>query len=319
MGYKSIVAILIITIGLIVFVLLPFQQDLMLDSTNVLESGQWIDEVYVDQARYLPGDNVLITAELSNRTDQDLKGEVIFIIKHLSKDIGRIASEKFKVVNGEKSQVTVEWLAPENDFEGYLVEAWFIVGREIKDKMNTAVDVSSDWSKFPRYGYITNFGEMTQEDIQNNIERLNRYHLNGLQFYDWQYKHHQPLLGTVQQPDKKWKDIANRDVYFDTVLDYINQAHDKNMMAMNYNLLFGSYLLSEADGVKSEWGLYKDSKHQMQDGHSLPQTWATTRILLENPENKDWQNYIIQKEREAFEALAFDGWHVDQLGNRGRL
>lgn len=287
--------------------------------SDITENGQWLAEVYTDKAIYQPNEEVTIFADLNNASDKDMEGHIIFRIMHLGKEVGRIESEAFKISKGEKSTINVNWLPPEDDYQGYLVEAWYISGRNTLDKLNTAIDVSSDWSRFPRYGYITNFGQLSEAEIDSTIEELNRYHISGLQFYDWQYKHHQPLAGTVDEPADKWKEIANRDVYFDSVMGYIDSAHSKGIKTMNYNLLFGSYVLSENDGVKPEWGLYKDSRHTRQDGHPLPNTWATGKILLENPANEGWQNYILNEEKEVFEVFPFDGWHIDQLGERGRL
>jgi dextranase len=42
-------------------------------------------------------------------------------------------------------------------------------------------------------------------------------------------------------------------------------------------------------------------------------------IFLANPHNTNWQNYIFDKTAEVYEFLDFDGWHVDQLGNRGNV
>jgi dextranase len=286
---------------------------------GISESGQWIDEVFVDKAKYAPGEQVVISTKVTNRTNQKVSGKLLFVMKHLDQQIGRIETDPVQLKSGESIVVTESWLPPESDYTGYLVEAWFIKENKLLDQLNTAVDVSSDWSRFPRYGYLTDFGDRPKEEIEAAIERLNRYHINGLQFYDWQYKHHQPLAGTVADPEEVWKDIANRDVYFKTVQDYIKEAHENNMMAMNYNLLFGSYYGSEKDGVKREWGLFKDAKHERQDGHPLPSIWATSKILLQNPANREWQEYLFQKEKDVFQVFQFDGWHVDQLGDRGRL
>lgn len=73
-------------------------------------------------------------------------------------------------------------------------------------------------------------------------------------------------------------------------------SHDFNMMAMNYNLLFGAYGESEKDGVKREWGLYQDSAHGTQDFHPLPDSWASDIILLD-PSNKEWQSFLFQKKK----------------------
>jgi len=247
-----------------------------------------------------------------------LTGRVVFVVKEAGRETDRFATDQVSLAPGEGTvEAEAVWTPPDADYRGYLVEAYLVSGGRTLDHRNTAVDVSSDWSRFPRYGYITEYPEMTPEEIRAKIAWLNGFHINGLQFYDWQYKHHQPLAGTVENPAPSWPDIANRMVFFDTVKGYIDAAHERAMMAMNYNLLFGAYTFAEKDGVKPEWGLYTDTRHERQDGHPLPQTWATSRILLMNPANPEWREYIFQEEEKVFRALPFDGWHVDQLGDRG--
>ncbi|WP_274520450.1 glycoside hydrolase family 66 protein [Paenibacillus beijingensis] len=136
-----------------------------------------------------------------------------------------------------------------------------------------------------------------------------------MQFYDWQYKHHDPLKMDGDKPASEWTDIANRPVSFDTVKDYIELAHNRGMKAMNYNLIFGGNNDADQDGVSKEWGLYKDAGHAVQDSHPLPEGWKS--LELYEPGNPDWQNYIISKEENTFKWLPFDGWHIDQLGSRG--
>jgi dextranase len=289
-----------------------------LDPAAAEEPGRWIAAVDPDKARFVPGEPVTIRATLNRDPEKALTGRLVFAVKQAGKEVARFATDDVRLEAGAGAQ-TVEtvWNPPEADYQGYLVEAYFVSGRRTLDHRNTAVDVSSDWSRFPRYGYVTDFPEMTAEEIRDVIGRLNRYHINGLQFYDWQYKHHQPLAGTPEQPAESWPDIANRPVFFDTVKEYIDAAHERAMMAMNYNLLFGTYTFADKDGVKPEWGLYTDTERRQQDGHPLPQTWATGKILLVNPANPEWREYLFREEEKVFRALPFDGWHVDQLGDRG--
>lgn len=47
--------------------------------------------------------------------------------------------------------------------------------------------------------------------------------------------------GYREEPAEKWQDIAKRDVYAKTVSGYIEALHARNMMAANYNLMFGAY------------------------------------------------------------------------------
>jgi dextranase len=290
------------------------------DDNNIvaLTKGKLISDVYTDKARYYPSDKVTIKIELNNELQEDFRGTIYIFYKHFESIVGK-AKIQVNIKSGQKKQLNIFWEAPKDDFKGYLVEVYAVKGNKAIDNKNTAVDVSSDWSKFPRYGYIANFPEQSKEKSALIIEDLNRYHLNGLQFYDWQYKHNKPLAGTVENPDLKWKDIANRDIYGQTVKDYIELAHSKNMMAANYNLMYGGYFDYVKDGAKPEWGLYKDPNHEEQDNHPLPHTWATDRLYLFNPANKDWQNYIFNAEKDAFGVYNFDVWHVDTLGPRGTV
>ncbi|MDB4866115.1 MAG: hypothetical protein JWR03_448, partial [Cohnella sp.] len=143
-------------------------------------------------------------------------------------------------------------------------------------------------------------------------------HLNGIQFYDWQSKHHEPLATQDGQLAANWTDIANRTISAETVKRYIDEAHALGMKVMNYNLLFGANRNYEQDGSKKEWGLFKDPLHDEQDRHPLPSSWKSD-IFIMDPGNKEWQNYLIAQEKKVFDALPFDGYHVDQLGDRGPL
>jgi len=267
-------------------------------------------DAVTDKARYEPGERVKYALKLKEGIDE---GQIIVRYKHLD----RLVEEEKIDWKGE-SEVRWEWEPPADDFTGYMTEIFFKQGKEIVDQTNIAVDVSSDWGKFPRYGYLADFMAMEQADREAVIERLNRFHINGIQFYDWQWKHHMPLKLESGKPAETWPDIANRQVSYETVKRYIDLAHEKNMKAMNYNLLFGAYEDAENDGVKMEWGLFRDPLGKNQDRHPLPDSWASD-ILLMDPSNPEWQQYLIQSEMEVFKHLPFDGWHVDQLGDRGPL
>lgn len=210
------------------------------------------------------------------------------------------------------------WQPPPTDYRGYLAE---IILRDDTSALDTtwiAVDVSSDWGKFPRYGFLSTYPYLSDSAIIKTIAELSRYHINGLQFYDWHYKHHLPLSGSPEHPAETWNDIANRTNYLSTVAGYIQAAHEHNMQAMSYNLLFGAYRDAAMDGVRNDWRLYKDPFHSQPDFHDLPSSWASD-IYLIDPSNPQWINYIMSKTEDAFAVLNFDGWHIDQLGDRGPL
>lgn len=267
--------------------------------------------VTTDKARYNPGDPVKYTLTMK---PSDEGGDVIVRYKHLDETV----SESTIKWDGAAAEVQWEWKPQSEDYKGYMAEIYLKQGKEIVDHMNIAVDVSSDWGKFPRYGYLADFMAMDTGEQQSTVDRLNRFRINGIQFYDWQWKHHIPLKMDGDKPASQWPEIANRLVSYDTVRNYIDLAHGRNMKAMNYNLLFGAFEDAEQDGVKREWGLFKDPLLTSQDRHPLPESWASD-IMLMNPANEEWQTYLFAKEKDAFKHLPFDGWHVDQLGDRGVL
>lgn len=285
---------------------------------NISNKGKLINDVYTDKSRYNLNENVKITIEIENKLNESFNGRIDIFYKYLGKDIGE-DKVSLEVNDGDKKTISFKWLPPSSDFKGYMVEVYAIENENVIDKKNSAVDVSSDWSKFPRYGYIANYPEQSQDKSAVVIERLNKFHINGLQFYDWQYKHNMPLAGSTNNPAKTWKDIANRDTSGQTIKDYIKLSHEKNMMAANYNLMFGAYYNYQADGIKPQWGLYKDPDHEVQDFHPLPSTWATDKLYMFNPANTAWQKYIFNAEKQAMKVYDFDVWHVDTLGWRGYI
>ncbi len=258
-------------------------------------------EIQTDKAAYAPGDPVNFTLDKAAPASAKIR------YKHLHEVIAEVAY----------SATSWNWTPPTDDFKGYLVEVYSLEnGTEILHG-SIAVDVSSDWTRFPRYGFLSKYSG--SEPIATVIGNLNRYHLNGLQFYDWHYKHHHPIAGTGTNPESSWVDIINRTIYFSTVEQYIQAAHDKNMKAMFYNLAFGATKTAESDGVQPGWFMFKDQTHTNRDFHPLPQPPFNSDIFLTNPGNPDWQQYLLAQNQEVYTALDFDGYHIDQLGDRGKL
>lgn len=173
------------------------------------------------------------------------------------------------------------------------------------------------------YGYVSRFPSQSTATSSNQVAWLNKYHVNYVQFYDWQWKHHIPLAGSVASPASAWSDLANRTNYRQTVNDYIAGCQSYGMKAMAYNLLYGAYVnyATDGSGVSAQWGLYNNASggSGTQWTASLPATWAggSGALAMFNPSNSLWQSYIFARQNEMFAAYAFDGWHLDQLGDPG--
>ncbi len=259
-------------------------------------------DIFTDKVAYAPGETVEFSIDNSSfRSNTKVR------YKHLNTTLSQAD------ING--SQWT--WTTPSEDFRGYVAEVYTVEDNTETIYATIGIDVSSSWTKFPRYGFLSDYGIIADSEIQEVIDNLSRHHINGLQFYDWQNKHHKPLPLNGNTPNSSWKDIINKDVYLATVEKYLDAAHDKNMKAMFYNLIFGAWDNAEADGVKKEWFVYKDNTHTNKDFHHLPSPPFLSNLYLLDPSNNAWQNYIANENNKVYQHLAFDGYHMDQLGDRG--
>lgn len=249
-----------------------------------------------NKARYNPGEQVVFTVS------EVPTGTTVEYFR---------LSEKIK--EETLSSTNWSWTPPSDDFKGYLVK--LVQNNQVI--ATTAVDVSSDWTKFPRYGFLNDFGNKTLTEQNAVLDNLKKYHINGLQYYDWHNKHHFPLPVANGTPATHWQDIIWRDIYFNTVENYIEQAHNKNMASMFYNLLFGVWDDYAQDGVSASWLVYNDRFHSSHNKHAV--NGLQSDIYLADPSNESWQNYIFDKTDLVYQHLAFDGWHLDQLGNRNTV
>ena len=273
------------------------------DTFNYIpEENQLVAEVVLktDKAKYAPGDIVTFTS------DKILSGFTVRY-KHLNNVI------KEEPMSGK----TWTWTAPAADYKGYMIEIYKVTDNIENIAGTIAVDVSSDWTKFPRYGFLSEFGNVSDAQINGHLDFLKDFHINAIQYYDWLNKHHAPLKMNGSLPATSWVDIANRSISFNTVKNYIDQGHNKNIASMFYNLLYGAWNDYATDGVSPEWLIYNNNSHTNVNKHPLP-GWLSD-IYVTNPGNTNWQNYIFDKTTLVYNNLNFDGWHLDQLGDRGTV
>jgi dextranase len=255
-----------------------------------------------DKARYAPAETVTFSIDRTIPTGSKVR------YRHLNTVV---ADEP---VSGK----TWTWTPPETDFQGYLVEVYN--NGEGKEKIiaTTGVDVSSVWTRFPRYGFLSEYNAKTPAEINSVIERLNKYHINGLQYYDWLHDHHKPLAGTPADPAASWPDLLGRTNTRTTTEAYLASAKSRNIASMWYDLCYGALSNAAADGVQESWYLFKNSNHTTKDAHQLNAPFRSS-IYLVDPNNQAWLNYFSTKVKEVYDVYDFDGFHIDQLGNRGTL
>lgn len=255
-----------------------------------------------DKAAYQPGEPVQLS--LNNLPE----GQVTIRYKHLNKVLSETP------LTGK----SWSWNPPADDFKGYMVDLYTVENGEEVVLGSIAIDVSSDPARFPRNGFLSEYGAMSEKEINKVMDNLNRHHINYVQYQDWHYKHHKPLAGSPSAPMDVWKDIINRDCYRSTVQGYIDASHKRGMKSLFYNLAYGALSDAADDGVKETWYLFKDKKHGNKDYHPLGSPFKSN-IYLTNPALQEWRDYMAQQNNDVYEVFDFDGYQIDQLGGRGEL
>ncbi len=282
-------------------------------TTVVAASGDLIDRVYTDEARYDPGDVATVTVEIDNQTGSSWNGTLYLNIDHLETAV-YTATQSLNVSSGVTTTRTLTWTVPSADFQGYHVE----VKAGTTDQNATAIDVSSDWTRYPRYGYVHDFSSsQTQAQSEAKLDELSEnYHINAVQFYDWMWRHENVISrtnGTINDP---WYDWAGNPISYGTIRDLITATHDVNAAAMPYFMLYGGLQgYEQVSNVNPQWGLFSDTGHANQIYFDFGDDDSNTNLWIFNPNNTNWQNHIFRQFDEAIQTVDFDGIHLDQMGN----
>lgn len=277
--------------------------------------GMSITSVSTDRAAYAPGMPVKVTVEIAADKNASPTGTVTLQARHLAQSLPGQVRASVKPGRGDRAVLELQWQPPLQDFQGYALEVSLSdASGRVLDQRGSAVDVSSTWTRFPRYGYLTEYAP--SRDAKGVIRQLNDWHLNALQFYDWQWKHHWPVKGRIDQPDTRWEEISKRTVDRQVLEGLIDHGHRRGMAAMQYNLIYGAADDFARDGIDARWGLFDTptGSHWKLD---MPAGWNTSALYLFNPANPGWQRFLIDRELEVFQAFAFDGWHGDTIGIPG--
>lgn len=281
-----------------------------------------IKDVGTDKARYAPGESVQVEIDLDSLACRDLENaRVVVEIQDLGRPIST-AEEPISISQSKPDQINTTVTPPKTDFRGYRVEVQI---RDAKQRIlsyaSTAIDVSSSWVRFPRYGYLAHYDQ--DVPAAQWIRELNRFHINGVEFYDFQYKHHLPLA-PPELRKSFWRDVANRPTYGETVFEFLAEARKRNMTTMAYNASYAAYAdaLHDGSGVKLEWAAWPDAHGPRTEAAikslPLPGTgWATPRLLYMNQDSSGWRQYIFARTQELFAVFPFDGWHIDSFGDPG--
>lgn len=290
-------------------------------------SGSALLNVFTNKARYSPKEEVLIEVESNEKLSFNSTSATLEItFWHIGERVGEPIKLSVDANRLYPQPIEVAWMPPDKDFQGYLVHVRLVGPQShLLAEGNTAVDVSSSWQRFPRYGYIAQFNKAEGADPSRWIAELNTFHIDGLEYYDFEYRHDKPLAGSVEHPAPTWKDIANRTINGRLLDAFLRDAHRYNMMNMAYDSGYSAYpqSFSMPSGPKLAWAIWPKpdgprtlaSTMSLDLGGEIP--WKTKRLIYMNLNSDAWQHYIFTQMQDLFRVYSFDGWHIDTFGTRG--
>lgn len=254
-------------------------------------------DVYPARAMFKPGEPARVVVEIE--AEAAASASLRITISHLASTVASW-SEPMALTPGTRT-VTLNWAAPDIAPRGYGVEVELLdeVGRG-QGAATTAFDVLPAWTSFPRYGFLTDFSP-GRGDIAAAVESLSRFHLNGLQFYDWQYRHDHLL-----PLEPEYIDPLGRHLSLPVVADGVSAAHAYGMAAVPYLAVYAAS--PEFWRAHPEWALYDAERRPLSFGDGL--------LGLMNPApSAPWTHHLLGECDVVLDALPFDGLHVDQYGD----
>ncbi|MEP6896003.1 MAG: glycoside hydrolase family 66 protein, partial [Chloroflexota bacterium] len=142
---------------------------------------------------------------------------------------------------------------------------------------------------------------VSRADPETVLKKLTPFHINGLQFYDWQYRHDQLLA-----PTEEYIDPLGREMSLASIRKLVEVAHQHGMAAMPYLAIYAA----SADFWRAhpEWALYDEAGKPIAFGENF--------LGLMDPSAKSpWSGHLLAEGARTLQGIPFDGLHIDQYGD----
>jgi len=253
-----------------------------------------IVDFYPKQGTFAPGETIIFLVELETSVLQNITLRIF--IRHLAEQ-PIIIEEQVQLTSAEQT-VQMQWTPPVEP-AGYSARLEII---SVHDSLYaaTAFDVLSKWTDFPRYGFLTDFSA-SRADPETVFKKLTHFHINGLQFYDWQFRHDQLLA-----PTEEYIDPLGRAMSLASIRRLVDVAHRYGMASMPYLAIYAA----SADFwcAHPDWALYDEAGKPIAFGENF--------LGLMNPTTgSPWSEHLLAEGTRTLQNIPFDGLHIDQYGD----
>ncbi len=259
-----------------------------------------ITAFHPDKATYQPGAPVEFLITLTNSLTRSVSVDAVASVKYLAEEVAPLA-QPAELPPGGQQTLRWTWSPLPDAPRGYGVDlAVHDTSGQVLAVGHTAFDVLTSWTQAPRYGFLTDFAP-DRSNVDETMAWLVRYHLNGLQFYDWMYRHDQFL--TDQEP---YLDPLGRRLSRATVEKLIAAAHERNIAAMPYTAIYaasGPFYEEHPD-----WALYQANGQPYLLGENF-------LVYMDPRPDSPWVNHLLEQFDQVLRQTDFDGIHLDQYGD----
>ncbi|MCB9449813.1 MAG: hypothetical protein H6672_00145 [Anaerolineaceae bacterium] len=243
-----------------------------------------------DKGFYQPGETVHITVRAS--TGMTIQAQISFLT-----DI--LATINAPITQGE---AVFTWTPPLDVPRGYGVSvAVYDEAGAVIAMQTSAFDVLNRWIDAPRYGFLSDFSPARRTDTPT-VEWMLQHHINGVQFYDWQYRWEDLLPET-----DRFDDGLGRPQSMTTIRRLIDALHAHSIAAMPYTAIYGASTAFYRQ--HPTWGLF-DARHEVYDFGD------NSFIAIMNPApGSPWNQHLLGEYADVLNHTPFDGIHIDQYGS----
>jgi dextranase len=264
----------------------------------MIKSLEIIDFCF-NKAFYFPEEPLVLTVQLKSSVVQPIIVKMSAVIKHLNSVVDSI-DQQVELVGGNQT-VEFQYTPPSIAPRGYGIDLCMETESGVLIAcLTTGFDVLNSWTQNPRYGFLSDFFP-GRSNSDETMDSLVRYHINGLQFYDWMYRHEQFL--TEQEP---YIDLLGRNLSRVTVEKLVAAAHENNIAAMPYTAIYAASTPFFKE--HPDWALYQ--------ANGQPYLLGKNFLVYMDPRpDSPWVNHLLAQFDIVLQEIDFDGIHLDQYGD----